>query len=600
MLAVVDDRLKQLRGNNLSFGGLSMIFVGDMFQLKPVFDEWIFDFPKFGSEVLAPSVWRDNVRLFELTTIMRQKDDESYAELLNRMREGNHTKADIELLKTRMVQPGSCVNIPHLCCLNSSVDEHNRHLYETAVKDGAEHAIVCAQHIAVESGEFAKKNLNQFLHSKKFDESCAGLPRVVPLAVGQEYEVSVNMAVDDGLMNGSPCVIMKLDYRRDEARKENIPDVVWVDFHDPRIGKKQKADYRDHHKRGIEPTWVPIFPIQKEFNFYHFRIARRQFPLRQSAAKTVHKSQGESKSEAVVDHTYRGSSQPHSHYVAFSRVTTLDGLHILNLHRKQKVVDGNVIFQDTSTPDGSFIKVDQKVRTEMARLREEGNKMELCFTPVYEHLSGMTITFQNVRSLRLHFSDLSADPNYISSDVFCCAETRLWKPDPDELYTLPTHNLLRFDQTNPVPAKRPAHGLAVYVKKYLDVLRTRSTCTDSYEWAYLTIRNDDDILQILVLYSSPSTSWRSFKQTALLDLCSVIDFHLPLIVTGDFNKLASDIQKYFTEVHSLQQLVNQPTTFYGSCIDLLFSNVDSDKLTSGVIDTCWSDHRFVWMNMSSE
>ena len=345
MLAVIDDCLKQICGSNKPFGRISMIFVGDMFQLKPVFDEWIFEFPKFGSEALAPNVWQDNMKLFELTTIMRQKDDKNYAELLNRMREGNQTEADIEMLRTILINPGECVNIPHLCCLNSSVDQHNRSLYDAAVANGADHAIVPAQHIALDTGPLAEKNLQQFLQSKMIEQSCAGLPRIVPIAVGQEYEISVNLSVDDGLMNGSPCVVVKLDYVREESRAKCIPDIVWVDFNDPRIGQKQKVDYRGYYEPEIDPTWVPIFAVRREFNFYHFRLARTQILLRQSVAKTNHKSQGESKAAAVIDHTYKGSSQPHSHYVAFSRVTKLEGLHILNMHRKQKNVAGKIVYE---------------------------------------------------------------------------------------------------------------------------------------------------------------------------------------------------------------------------------------------------------------
>lgn len=39
--------------------------------------------------------------MFELTQIMRQKDDKSFAELLNRLREGYHTDEDIEELKKK-------------------------------------------------------------------------------------------------------------------------------------------------------------------------------------------------------------------------------------------------------------------------------------------------------------------------------------------------------------------------------------------------------------------------------------------------------------------------------------------------------------------
>ena len=39
---------------------------------------------------------------------MRQKDDKEFAELLNRLREGNHTQNDIEVLKERIlkIRPG--------------------------------------------------------------------------------------------------------------------------------------------------------------------------------------------------------------------------------------------------------------------------------------------------------------------------------------------------------------------------------------------------------------------------------------------------------------------------------------------------------------
>ena len=39
-------RLQQIMGSKEPFGGLSVITVGDLFQLKPVFDEWIFEISK--------------------------------------------------------------------------------------------------------------------------------------------------------------------------------------------------------------------------------------------------------------------------------------------------------------------------------------------------------------------------------------------------------------------------------------------------------------------------------------------------------------------------------------------------------------------------
>ena len=60
------------------------------------------------------------------------------------------------------------------------------------------------------------------------------------------------------------------------------------------------------------------------------QVLRKQFPLRQSAAKTIHRSQGDTLDQVVVDLS-SARREAHSHYVALSRVRTLDGLFILNL-----------------------------------------------------------------------------------------------------------------------------------------------------------------------------------------------------------------------------------------------------------------------------
>ena len=112
-------RLQQIMGTNTPFGALSVIATGDLFQLKPVFDSWIFNNTNHGYSDLATNIWNEYFTLFELTDIMRQKDDKEFAELLNRLREGNHTQNDIEVLKERIlkIRPGQenyPINMTHL------------------------------------------------------------------------------------------------------------------------------------------------------------------------------------------------------------------------------------------------------------------------------------------------------------------------------------------------------------------------------------------------------------------------------------------------------------------------------------------------------
>ena len=73
-------RLQQIMGNKEPFGGVSLITVGDLFQLKPVFDKWIFENSQIGYNILASNIWTEYFTLFELTEIMRQKNDKEFAD----------------------------------------------------------------------------------------------------------------------------------------------------------------------------------------------------------------------------------------------------------------------------------------------------------------------------------------------------------------------------------------------------------------------------------------------------------------------------------------------------------------------------------------
>lgn len=89
MFNFINLRLQEIMGSLIPFGGVSVIAFGDLFQLKPARDAWIFS-SGYNSgndlEILGPNLWQDLFSLFELTEIMRQKDDLQFAQLLNRLR----------------------------------------------------------------------------------------------------------------------------------------------------------------------------------------------------------------------------------------------------------------------------------------------------------------------------------------------------------------------------------------------------------------------------------------------------------------------------------------------------------------------------------
>ena len=55
--------------------------------------------------MISTNLWQQYFKCYELDEIMRQKDDKSWAELLNRLREGNHTDIDIKTLKSMILSP---------------------------------------------------------------------------------------------------------------------------------------------------------------------------------------------------------------------------------------------------------------------------------------------------------------------------------------------------------------------------------------------------------------------------------------------------------------------------------------------------------------
>ncbi|KAJ8050053.1 hypothetical protein HOLleu_03100 [Holothuria leucospilota] len=67
MFRHIDQRLQQIMGSKKVFVGVSIIAVGDLFQVKPVLDGWIFDDLIDNYGPLATNLWKSNFTAYELT-----------------------------------------------------------------------------------------------------------------------------------------------------------------------------------------------------------------------------------------------------------------------------------------------------------------------------------------------------------------------------------------------------------------------------------------------------------------------------------------------------------------------------------------------------
>ena len=202
----INNRLKDIKGSQEDFGGVNIIAIGELFQLQPAFDGYVFNDIQ-GSEysILSPNLWKKYFTMYELNEIMRQCESKIFAEILNRLQEGKHTENDIAKIKERCVNESSCPKeAPRLFIQNAKVDEYNETVYRTFT--GNKYIIIAQDSvIGGNSAELRDKILRQvsYLSTKNTKQ----LARNLPLAEGERTEIALNVRTDDGLTNGASNVI---------------------------------------------------------------------------------------------------------------------------------------------------------------------------------------------------------------------------------------------------------------------------------------------------------------------------------------------------------------------------------------------------------
>ena len=95
----LDLALKNIKQNLLQFRGVSFLLVGDFLQLLPVNQKSVFMKPSKGSYKSFNGWLREKFQLHELVEIVWQSSDPDFAQLLNRVREGQHTNGDLTQIR---------------------------------------------------------------------------------------------------------------------------------------------------------------------------------------------------------------------------------------------------------------------------------------------------------------------------------------------------------------------------------------------------------------------------------------------------------------------------------------------------------------------
>ena len=213
------------------FGGISVVVLGDFNQLRPVGDKYIFQSNNSYNALVDSPLW-SLFELFELTEIMRQKDDKIFATALGNIAKGTVMLDDIDLLKSRIVSNENLeiMGDPiRAFRSNAEVDAYNTKVLANLNTEGA---TANAYDFCVDDGlaSIREKVLNNVKNLKTTETY--GLPLQIDLKVGAKYMMTVNLDIEDGLVNGACGQLIMIDYGKLPMTNETVPYRLWIQFNE--------------------------------------------------------------------------------------------------------------------------------------------------------------------------------------------------------------------------------------------------------------------------------------------------------------------------------------------------------------------------------
>ena len=150
-------------------------------------------------------------------------------------------------------------------------------------------------------------NISQITIIEKLKET-ANLPKTVNVKIGARVMLTCNIDVSDGLTNGAMGTVTGI-----VQKQNNTLHVILVQFNSDKVGDNAKSNskYKDRDSDAVPiENWQGQFKVKK----HHVRVLRTQFPLILCWAVTIHKCQGMTLPEIVVDmHPKKGTFKDGMH-----------------------------------------------------------------------------------------------------------------------------------------------------------------------------------------------------------------------------------------------------------------------------------------------
>ncbi|CAF1381764.1 unnamed protein product [Rotaria magnacalcarata] len=554
-------RLTQIMGvhsNTIVFGNIAIIAIGDFYQCSPV----------ACSSIYSSLLWSDHFEYVELKINERQKTNFLFSQMLNRIRKlkkkEDIKKEDHDLLEQchqNYLKKEYHREALHIFAKNAQVDAHNEEMIEKCCTDIRSFYEVDANEKQVQN------NISKQTKTNK---------KPLRLAKNARVMITKNISVNDGLANGVTGRI--IDFLEDNNKQ--ISRII-IKFDSNRVGRIHRINCRYcHEEESVCVTRESDTTDQQESDLRSKKIMK-QFPLRLSWAMAIHKAQGITVDQVII--STKDMFGTGMGYTALSRVRTLEGLFLIDLHPNKFYCNENV----------------DKILSQMKNI----SKKELIFRQSSDSLN---VLCHNIEGLRCNFNAFKNHYATHKADIICLTET--WLINNNEINNFQINGYIAVYQSrsSSFSTNHPLHsqkggGIAIYFRNDLPMKKIQSTENLDLEHIIVEIENKNFI--IIVCYRSAQQKKLEFLENLKHHL-ECIDCDDRILIVGDLNEdslesKSKTISKALEHLGFANIFKHLPTTSSLTSMDCAYSNfVPNKKECKQVIGTFYSFHEALALSIN--
>ncbi|CAF3367790.1 unnamed protein product [Rotaria socialis] len=556
-------RLTQIMGihsNTAIFGNVAIIAIGDFYQCSPV----------AATGIYSSLLWSDHFEYIELKINERQKTNLSFSQMLNRIRKlkkkeilTNEDRDMLEKCHQRYLTKEYHPEALHLFPKNVQVDAHNEQMIEK----------VCTNIRTFYETDNKNKEIKQ-----NESKSIKKTNKQLRLAKNARVMIIKNICVNDGLANGVTGRIV--DYV-----ENNEPQVshIKIKCDSTKVGRLHRISCPNCHGQDTICVIRESDTIDQQDADFRSKRGVKQFPLRLSWAMTIHKAQGITVDQVAI--STKDMFGTGMGYTALSRVRTLEGLFLVDLHVNKFYCNENI----------------DRVLSQMKQIKRK----QLIFQKSSNYLN---ILFHNIEGLKCNFNALKNHYLTQHADLICLTETWLNDKIKKTNFEMNGYHLIHKSRSSSFSNNHKLHcqkrgGIALYYRDNISVEEIHSS--EDLNLEHITVELLQQKIMVINCYRSPQQSKTEFLTNLTKHLTEIgIEKHIFLI--GDLNEnslsdKSKPIETTLKKLGFINIFKDLPTTNSLTSLDCLYCNFTlSQDHHKGIGATYYSFHDTLRFSINDE